>query len=61
MKMIGAMKPDYDVIIIGAGPAGIFVSITLTEMGRKLTREIGDQAGISFADGVGQVLTVMEN
>jgi len=33
MKMIGAMKPDYDVIIIGAGPAGIFVSITLTEMG----------------------------
>jgi len=31
--MIGSMKPDYDVIIIGAGPAGIFVSITLAEMG----------------------------
>ena len=27
------MKPDYNVIIIGAGPAGIFVSIILTEMG----------------------------
>lgn len=27
------MKPDYDVIIIGAGPAGIFSSITLTKMG----------------------------
>ena len=27
------MKPDYNVIIIGAGPAGIFVSITLTQMG----------------------------
>lgn len=27
------MKPDYDVIIIGAGPAGIFTSITLAEMG----------------------------
>ncbi len=27
------MKPEYDVIIIGAGPAGIFVSITLTQMG----------------------------
>jgi uncharacterized FAD-dependent dehydrogenase len=28
-----AMKFDYDVIIIGAGPAGIFTSITLTRMG----------------------------
>jgi len=27
------MKTDYDVIIIGAGPAGIFVSLTLTKMG----------------------------
>ena len=27
------MKADYDVIIIGAGPAGIFVSLTLTKMG----------------------------
>ena len=27
------MKPDYDVIIIGAGPAGIFSSITLAKMG----------------------------
>ena len=27
------MKPDYDVIIIGAGPAGIFSSITFTKMG----------------------------
>jgi uncharacterized protein len=27
------MKADYDVIIIGAGPAGIFVSLTLAEMG----------------------------
>jgi uncharacterized FAD-dependent dehydrogenase len=27
------MKPDYDVTIIGAGPAGIFVSITLARMG----------------------------
>jgi uncharacterized FAD-dependent dehydrogenase len=28
-----AMKPDYNVIIIGAGPAGIFVSLILTKMG----------------------------
>jgi uncharacterized FAD-dependent dehydrogenase len=43
--MIGAMKPDYDVIIIGAGPAGIFVSITLTEMGigRVLVIEQGKE------------------
>ena len=27
------MKADYDVIIIGAGPAGIFVSLTLSKMG----------------------------
>jgi len=27
------MKADYDVIIIGAGPAGIFASLTLTKMG----------------------------
>ncbi|RLB13641.1 MAG: FAD-dependent oxidoreductase [Deltaproteobacteria bacterium] len=27
------MKADYDVIIIGAGPAGIFVSLTLYKMG----------------------------
>ncbi len=27
------MKDDYDVVIIGAGPAGIFVSLTLTQMG----------------------------
>lgn len=31
--MIVVMKPDYDVIIIGAGPAGIFSSITLVKMG----------------------------
>ena len=27
------MQTDYDVIIIGAGPAGIFVSLTLSKMG----------------------------
>ena len=27
------MKPDYDVIIIGAGPAGVFASITLSRIG----------------------------
>lgn len=27
------MKPEYDVIIIGAGPSGIFVAITMANMG----------------------------
>ncbi|NVM26157.1 MAG: FAD-dependent oxidoreductase, partial [Desulfobacterales bacterium] len=27
------MKHNYDVIVIGAGPAGIFASITLAKMG----------------------------
>ncbi|NVL91928.1 MAG: FAD-dependent monooxygenase, partial [Desulfobacterales bacterium] len=27
------MKADYNVIVIGAGPAGIFASIVLTKMG----------------------------
>ncbi|GAF94623.1 unnamed protein product, partial [marine sediment metagenome] len=27
------MKRDYDVIIIGAGPAGVFASMTLSRIG----------------------------
>ncbi len=45
------MKPDYDVIIIGAGPAGIFVSITLSQMGINRVLLIEQGKDIDKRDG----------